>query len=1016
MPCRNVPETGEIFAQYKILSPLGSGGMGDVYLAEDTLLGRKAALKFLAARLSSHSDHLSRFLREARAASSLNHPNICTIYEINGVGASPFISMEYIEGETLAGIIRSRRPGVRETLDIAAQVASALAEAHKKQIVHRDIKPANIIVNSHGRVKILDFGLAKEITTDRLQPSDKFATMDGVILGTASYMSPEQARGLAVDAAADVWSFGVCIYEMLTGLQPFAGETAVDTLAAILTLDPKPPSGRFSEIPPELDRIVMKSLSRSRENRYANAGDMLADIENLRRSLKLERRSETRENAADEITRVFDSATTEIVLNKATGADLESLTTRSNNLFRHYGSIIGREKEKGTIIELLISDDVRLVTLTGIGGTGKTRLAQATALKLLPAFADGVFFIELSAVDQPDLVCSTIASQLGIKDTGGRPVMDLLKDHLRERQMLLVIDNFEQVIEAGPQLAELLSACNRLKMLVTSRVVLHLSNEREVMVPPLSPPDSTALSFERLRANDAVALFIERAAAAKPTFKLTEENAKVVADICTRLEGLPLAIELAAARIRMLNPEGILLRLDDRLRFLTGGPRDLPARQRTMIGAIDWSYDLLTTGEKRLFRRLGVFAGGFRLDAAEVLSAEANDRFGVLDSLTSLVDQSLLLQREQPNGEPRFHMLDVVRDYASSSLETAGEKEQARSEHAEYYVSLAEQAEPFLQAAKSADWLDRLEEEHDNIRAAMQWSLENNPSIAVRLAVSLRNFWLLHSHLGEGYRWLKAALERGGDQPAHLRFKLMNGLGLAARFRGDLDTARKAYDDGLAAGKEAGDKQGIAVSSRGLGLVAMQQSDFPASEKYFESGLEISRELDDKFGTALSLSFLGDLARTKGENAKARPMFEEALACFKALDNKSAAADSLNNLAAAEFGLCDFQAAARHFGEAVRIAYALGNKMTISYSLDGFAALAIEAGDAQKAVRLSAAADALRDSIGYKIEPAELRFREAYLDRVGEALEPDEINAESARGRELTPEQAIDECSIDLPA
>lgn len=1015
-----MPEIGEQFAQYKILSSLGVGGMGEVYLAEDAQLGRRAALKFLADELSSHPDHFNRFLREARAASALNHPNTCTIYEINDSGRSPFISMEYIEGETLAEIIGRRRRNASQTLNIAVQIASALADAHAKGIVHRDVKPANIIVNSRGHAKILDFGLAKRIERPGEVSSDQFLTKAGMILGTASYMSPEQARGLDVDAATDVWSFGVCIYEMLSGKQPFTGETSTDTLAAILTRDPEPLSALFPDIPKELERITSKAIRRIRDDRYSDASEMLRDLETLRRKLDFEAGPDNSVTEPDENekTHIFESATTEVAVRKVTGADLVDPEKKSNNLSRQYGSIIGREKEKADVIGLLSEDSGRLVTLTGIGGTGKTRLSQAVGLELLPEFADGVFFIELAGISQPDLVAPTIASTLGIKDTGGRPVLELLTEHLRNRQMLLVIDNFEQVIGAGPQLAELLSKCDRLKILVTSRVVLRLSIEREMVVPPLSAPESGRVTFEELRLNDAVRLFTERAAAASPGFVLTAENAEKIGGICTRLQGLPLAIELAAARVRILSPSGILSRLDDRLKFLTGGPRDLPARQRTMQGAVDWSYELLTDAEKKLFRMLSVFAGGFRLDAAEALCASATDERSrdcdsALDLVSSLVDQSLLLKRRQMNGEFRFYMLDVVRDYALDSLESANEKEQVQADHAEYFVSLAEQAEPFLQAAHSAEWLDRLEEEDDNIRAGMQWSLENDPQIAVRLAVSLRNFWLLHSHLGEGYRWMKAALDSGGEPPAALRFKLMNGLGLASRFRGDLDTARNAYKNGLAAGKEAGDKQGIAVSSRGLGLVAMQQGDFAASEQYFESGLAISRELGDKFGTALSLSFLGDLARTKGDDARARPLFDEALEYFRELDNKSAACDAMNNLAAAAFGLGDFHTAEVNFTEAIRLANTLGNKMTISYAIDGFAALAVESGEHRRAARFAGAAQALRESIGYKIEPAELRFREAYLGKLKPFVQPTSFEAETAAGSKLEIKKLLSEILKD---
>ena len=978
---------GETHAQYSIISSIGVGGMGEVYLAEDSLLKRKAALKFLARDLKLESDHYERFLREARAASSLNHPNICTIYEINEKGESPFIAMEYIEGETVADMIARRRRNVRQTVEIAIEVLRALAEAHANGIVHRDIKPANIILTKRGTAKILDFGLAKRISGGEIR--DQGLTQAGVILGTASYMSPEQARGREIDARTDIWSLGVCMYEMLTGRQPFTGETSTDTLAAILTRSPEPLTKYFPEIPAELERIVLRSLERDRDNRYTTADEMTADLTELRAVVE-NRREIAGGPQTDSVTEAYspaaENATTEFDLPKVTAEDSALPRRTPSNLSKFYKPIIGRRDEIDAVKRLLRSGKNRLVTLTGIGGTGKTRLAQAVAEELLEEFHDGVYFIEMASITQPELVASTIAMPLGIRDEGGKPdVFDALKEHLSEKHMLIVLDNFEQVIDAAPKIAELAAASSNLQILVTSREVLHLQAETEFVVPPLLiPADAPGSTIEELAANDAISLFVERARAAKPGFELTKENVQNVADICSNLDGLPLAIELAAARIRILSPSAILAKLDDRLKLLTGGARDLPERQRTMSAAVEWSYGLLAERERRLFRFLSVFRGGFRLDAAEAVYRSVAGHTGdlssieTIDLISSLVAQSLLTQKDHSDGETRFRMLEVVRDFAYEKLNSEGEQDAAGAAHARYFAEIATDAEPHIQAAHSADWLNRLEVEHDNIRAAMQWTLRNDPPTACGMAVSLRNFWLLHSHLSEGYDWLKAALE-SGEPPIHLRFKLLNGLGLAARFRGDYETARRAYEKGLDAGKEADDKPGIALSSRGLGLVAMQQGDLAASRTFFESGLAISRELNDKMGIALSLSFLGDLSRTENANAAAIPLFREALELFREIDNKSAVSDALNNLAAAEYGTSDFVAARQHFADASVIAMELGQKVTISCSLDGFAALDTLAGRYEHAARLAGAAESIRESIGYKIEPAESRFREAYL-------------------------------------
>ncbi|MGD9561821.1 MAG: protein kinase [Pyrinomonadaceae bacterium] len=998
-----MPKIGEKLSQYTIVSTIGSGGMGEVFLAEDTKLGRRVALKFLAAEFASDPEHLARFVREARASSALNHPNICTIYEINDAAMPPFIAMEFIDGETVAGMIRRRRRSVRESIDLIIQAADALAEAHSKGVVHRDIKPANIVVNKQGRLKVLDFGLAKRVFSNDGPLDARFLTNAGVVLGTASYMSPEQARGLEVDHRSDIWSLGVCLYEMLTGVLPFEGETAADTFAAILTREPVAPSTLVREIPGQLDEIVLRMIRRMKEHRFQSAEDLIKGLRSLRSELEADadrRIGQTAGSTTDEPTEVFETAPTEENQAPISNEDPLANSINPNNLTATFERIVGRESEIAEVSRLLLEPETRLVTLTGIGGTGKTTLSRAVAGRLLSRFPNGVFFIEMADVTRPEVVASTIAQPIGVKEEGGRPVLDLLKDHLAEKKMLLVIDNFEQVIDAAPQIAELLNAAGKLKLLVTSRELLRLTAEIEYQVPPLDLPEVEGRTFEELRENEAIMLFAERARSARQGFTLTQENIRDVAAICARLDGLPLAIELAAARVKILSPGAVLAKLENRLNLLSGGARDLPERQKTMRGAVMWSYDLLADEEKRVFGELAVFSGGFRLDSAEFVCSRPDRDFSteLLDIISSLIDKSLLIRKETPDGESRFRMLDVVRDLALETLEAQGRLDESRGRHAEFFVGLAVTAEPLLQTAESGVWLARLAEEHDNLRAAMGWSLSNRPETAIRLAVAARNYWLVHSHLTEGFDWLKAASETGFEPPPELRFKLLNGLGLAARFRGDLKTARQAYEAGLAAGQDVGDKQGSALSNRGLGHVAMQQGDLAAARRHFDAGLAISRELDDKYGIALSLSFLGDLARAEGRYAEAKPQFEEAVGLFRVLENRAALSDALNNLGAAEYCLGDPVSAAEHFGEALRSARELSNRITISCSIDGLAAIAASSGNPKEAARLSGAADRLRDMVGYKIEPAEAKLRELYRSRLIADMSEDEVKTLAAEG------------------
>ncbi|MGD9588275.1 MAG: protein kinase [Pyrinomonadaceae bacterium] len=1001
-----MPNIGEIIDKYKILSVLGAGGMGQVFLAEDTLLGRKAALKFLSAGSAGDPELRDRFIREARAASSLSHPNICTIYEIRDHPDEPYLAMEFAEGETLAALIRSRRRSSWQAVDVAIQVAEALSEAHRIGIVHRDIKPANIIVDARGRVKVLDFGLAKRMSGLAGDAGSQFETSPGVVLGTASYMSPEQARGLPVDHRSDIWSLGVCLFEMLTGTSPFAGETAADTFAAVLRGEPLPPSALIDGVPDDLGDLVLECIRKPPDERVRSADDL------VRRLRLIANRISSGSDAAfsaqadarhDEPTEVFDAAADTVI---SSGASLRLETP--TNLTSFQSRMVGREAEIGAVTGMLRDPAVRLITLTGIGGTGKTTLARAAARELLGEFPDGVYFVEMADVVNPNLVLPSIAQPLGIKDDGGSAQADVLKEFLAGKRILIIIDNFEQVIDAAPRIAELLASAPGLKLMVTSREVLRLSAETEFQVPALALPENADVPAEDLIRAEAVVLFAERARSARPAFALSDENISEVAAVCRRLDGLPLAIELAAARVKVLSPAAILEKLERGLDLLTGGARDLPERQRTMRGAVRWSYGLLSDDEKAVFRMLAVFSGGFRLAAAEaVCRTGSNGGTEMADLIASLIDKSLLVRREVRGGEPRFRMLEVVRDLALEMLQAAGEESAARRRHAEYFVALGEQAEPHLQTADSGVWLAQLEEDHDNIRAAMRWSLENDHPLAVRLAVSVRNFWLVHSHLREGFEWLQAVASLETEPDQALQFKLLNGLGLAARFLGDLTTARSAYERGLAAGTAAGNLQGTALSNRGLGLVAMQQGDLAAAGRYFDAGLAISRQIEDKYGIAMSLAFIGDLARTEGRFADSIGPFTEAVGLFRELENKTATSDVLNNLGAALVCVGEPRTAAPYFREALETAHSLSNRITTSCSLDGFAAIAVLDGDLEKAAILFGAADQIRSEIGYEIEPAEAGFRDRFTSLLREEMPAEEIEAAWEKGRKLQLEEAI---------
>src|SRR6266571_7626136 len=444
--------------------------------------------------------------------------------------------------------------------------------------------------------------------------------------------------------------------------------------------------------------------------------------------------------------------------------------------------LIGREQEIALACTLLRRPEVRLLTLTGTGGTGKTRLGLQVAAELSDLFTDGVYFVNLAPLSDPTLVVSSITQTLGLREVAGQPLLEHLKRELQQKQLLLVLDNFEQVVSAALQVADLLAASPKLKVIVTSREVLHVRGEQEFPVPPMAVPDPAHLpDMVALAQYEALALFIQRAQAVKPDFQVTPANARDIAEICVQLDGLPLAIELAAARIKLLPPKALLARLSERLAVLTSGPHDAPARQQTLRNTIAWSYNLLEAQEQRLFRRLSVFVGGCTLEAIEAVYTAletSTSTMSTLDSVAALIDKSILQQTEQEGVQPRLVMLETIREYGLEALTASGEMEVIRQAHALYYVTLAEKAEPELGGQQQAEWLERLEREHENLRAAMQWSLEagedgHSREMALQLGGALRRFWIVHGHWSEGRNFLERALAESKGVPASVQVKAL---------------------------------------------------------------------------------------------------------------------------------------------------------------------------------------------------------------------------------------------------
>jgi predicted ATPase/DNA-binding CsgD family transcriptional regulator len=671
--------------------------------------------------------------------------------------------------------------------------------------------------------------------------------------------------------------------------------------------------------------------------------------------------------------------------------------------------------------------DVRLLTLSGPPGAGKTRLAMAAADHVTSQFPDGVSFVSLAPLSDPDLVTASIARCFGLEEARGRTFDQALRAHLSDKRLLLVLDCFEHVVSAAPEIAQLLSSCHGLKVLATSREALRLSWEHEIPVGPLAVPSSSGVNDPAtLLACPSVAMFVSRAKAARHDFELNAENAAAVAEVCARLDGLPLAIELAAARTRLLSPGAIRARLGERFALLTRGAHDWPDRHRTLSSAIGWSYDLLSPPEQRLFRAVSVFVGGCTLQAIGAVSNLADD---ALDALASLHDKSLLRQEPATDDEPRFGMFETLAEFGRERLaELPDESDEVSRAHAQYFVALAETGESRLWGRDQAQCADILERDHDNMRAALRWSIEHDANLGLRLAGALQRFWALRGFLGEGSGWLDATLRAADHAPAEPRAKALNGAGNFLRTRGAFDSAAARYSESLMLYRSVDDQRGAATLLSNLGNLAYDRADFTDAREVWQESLQLRRALDDQRGVAMLLSKLGNAARCEDDLVGARALHEDSLLRFKEIGDEWGIAMALDDLGAVELCVPDLDRAKtvledsltrfrglrdnwgtahalQNLGRAARLSgdlqqadgrlreslalfHELGDIYDVSQVLDDLGQSAAARSDHVRAANLLSAAASLRERIGARLPPRDAAFVARTTARVRAALPP----------------------------
>lgn len=673
-------------------------------------------------------------------------------------------------------------------------------------------------------------------------------------------------------------------------------------------------------------------------------------------------------------------------------------------------SFIGRESERAEVADLLGRSDVRLLTIMGPGGIGKTRFAFHLLEELGSGFKDGSAFVLLAGLGDSGMVIPALGQALGVTESGERSLMDNLKVALRDKEMLLLLDNFEHVVASGDLISELIADCPGIKILVTSRAALNLRGEHEYHMPPMTVPAGDRATSGGESLSDAVRLFVERARAANPDFSLTVENREAVVQICERLDGLPLAIELAAARARLLSPEAMLPRLWRRLGLLKGGHRDLPERQRTLRATIDWDYELLTEEERVVFRRVAIYAGSFTLaEAAQAIDAFEITGIDTLEIVDSLVRKSLLAHVPDAIDEPRFSMLRTLREYAFERLDEHGETEGLKDRHAEGFLALVENAEPHLGGPDQVRWLDVLEKELDNIRAALRWlSQRGDVDKEIRFVGALARFWELRSYLSEGQQWLENALAKAPETQPELRAKCLEGAGVLALGQVELKRAAALMTECVALRREIGDQSALATSIKNLGNVFYVRGDLDAARSLFEESMDLKKQVGDGGGVADALNNLGVIASLEKDWDRAASLYAEALSLFHDHGDALGVGRALMNLGEIRNEQGDYEEAERLIKESIVVHRRLGSRWDYCDLLEELGRIYAAKGDPNSAAVLFGAGDSLRGLLGTPLPLGERERYDSYLEATRDRLGEDGFEAAWEKGRRMDADEALD--------
>ncbi|MGF6889344.1 putative ATPase/DNA-binding NarL/FixJ family response regulator [Nocardia sp. GAS34] len=976
---------------------VGRGGFAEVYRCFQASLDRTVAVKVLTEALDD--DNRARFLREQRAMGRLTgHPNIVGVLQVGQTESGrPYLVMQYHERGSLDARIREDGPlTVEEAVRVGRKLAGALGAAHRVGIVHRDVKPANILFTDYDEPVLTDFGIAHF--------AGGFQTAAGMVTGSPAFTAPEVLGGDPPTSAADVYGLGSTLFCALTGHAAFERVSGEQVVAQFLRITTQHiPDLRESGFSDDICAIIEAAMSRDPRERPTAAAFGIQ----LRR-LQHSRNRQVEESAPAVGRKSKRHAVAALAEGSAEDKVIGSPPSRGN-LPLEMTSFVGRRADLSEVRNALSA--ARLVTLTGVGGVGKTRLALRAAATMKRSFTDGVWLVEFGELRDPALVADLVAATLEVRDQSARPLHMALNEFLGPRTILLVIDNCEQVIAGVAELTRvLLPRCPNLRVLATSREPIGIDGELLFRVVPLATPEPDRTpSLRAVSRFDAVTLFTQRAAVALPGFELTADSSRVVSEICARLDGLPLAIELAAARLRTLSPEQILQRLTDRYALLSRGSRSAPNRQRTLRWSIDWSYDLCTPAEQQLWDRLSVFAGSFELDAAEGVCGEdfGGVQEGILDTISSLVDKSILF-REESHGAVRFRMLDTVREYGRSNLQSTTLYTKLRQQHRDWYLQLTLDSARDWISPRQPLWVARLEQELPNLRESLEFSLSRRDGIGLVIAAALLQFWISRGLFCEGRRWLDRALTQSRSQSITDQAKALHAAIQLALLQGDIAAATPRVEEARALDPQRSDPIAYTHVAAAEGFAAFVSGDLDVARTRLEQAVEL---FDEGVGLTLQIDVLGLLGWTyqsNGRNDIALTYHEQVLTITESHSESIYRSYALWSMGVTVWRHGNRDRAVRLLQEALRLTRLAGPPIMTAACLQALAWVTIEHDEHRRAVIMAGASDSVSDTLSRPpVFPNLVAYAEQFERSARKVLGDRSFEAAYRQGRSMNPETAV---------